>query len=142
MSQCTGSCLCGAITYQVSQIEHKMANCHCSMCRKFHGAAFATYGEAKRENFRWLNGEDLLKQYTAENGTTRRFCGHCGSSMTFSASNDSGKFVEFALATLDTPITVRPDAHIYVDYKADWHAIVDELPQYREGRDSELVKST
>ncbi len=38
-----------------------MAHCHCSMCRKFHGAAFSTYGEAKIENFKWLQGEGFLK---------------------------------------------------------------------------------
>ena len=47
-----GTCLCGGIVYEVNALEPKMGHCHCSMCRKFHGAAFATYGEAKRENFR------------------------------------------------------------------------------------------
>jgi hypothetical protein len=110
------------------------------MCRKFHGAAFATFGEARRENFRWLSGEESLKSYTAANGSTRRFCIHCGSSMTFSPNNDSGEFVEFALASLDTPITQKPDAHIYVDYKARWYEIQDDLPQFREGRGSENIE--
>ena len=55
----TGSCLCGAIAYEVKELEPNMANCHCGMCRKFHGAAFATFGEAKSENFRWTRGENF-----------------------------------------------------------------------------------
>ena len=63
-----------------------MAHCHCSMCRKHTGAALATYGEAKKENFRWNKGTELLESYVASNGTTRKFCRVCGSSMTFKAN--------------------------------------------------------
>lgn len=129
-----GSCLCGAVHYQVTHIEPLMAHCHCSMCRKFHGAAFATFGEAKNENFHWLKGEDLLTTFVAGNGTTRRFCSRCGSSMTFRASTGQEQVIEFSLATLDTPIVERPDAHIYTDYKADWFEIADQLPQHPESR--------
>jgi len=134
-----GSCLCGKVKYQVSALESKMANCHCSMCRKFHGAAFATFGEAKVENFRWLSGEHHLKSYVAENGTTRRFCENCGSSMTFSPANDSGKFVEFSLGTLETALEAKPDAHIYVSFKAEWLDINDQLPRFSEGRGSQRL---
>ena len=41
-----GSCLCGSIQYEVDRIDSKMGHCHCTMCRKFHGAEFATLGEA------------------------------------------------------------------------------------------------
>lgn len=109
----TGSCLCGAILYQAEQIESSMAHCHCSMCRKFHGAAFSTFCEAKTEHFQWLQGEDKLRTYTAPNGTRRQFCENCGSSMTFAASNADGSYVEFATATLDCELPIKPDAHIY-----------------------------
>ncbi len=56
-----GQCLCGSVIYKVAAIENRMGHCHCSMCRKFHGAAFATFGEAKAEHFRWVTGEDQLK---------------------------------------------------------------------------------
>lgn len=111
-----------------------MAHCHCSMCRKFHGSAFATLGEAKTGKFRWVEGEDLLQSYKAGNGTVRRFCKVCGSSMTFAASDDAGQFIEFSLGTLDSEVTLRPDAHIYVGSKASWFDIHDDLPQYQNGR--------
>lgn len=110
------------------------------MCRKFHGAAFATFGEAKASNFQWLTGRELLKSYTAYNGTTRQFCSVCGSSLTFSPANDEHPFVEFSLGSLDTDISLRPDAHIYVGSKANWVELHDELPKYVDGRGSELVK--
>lgn len=111
-----------------------MGHCHCSMCRKFHGAAFATFGAAKDDNFKWLAGEDLLIDYVANNGTTRRFCGECGSSLIFIPANNIEEIIEFSLSTLDTAIDERPDAHIYVANKASWYSISDELPQHSAGR--------
>jgi len=136
-----GTCLCGSIQYEVDQIEPRMAHCHCSMCRKFHGAAFATLGEAKAANFRWLKGENLLANYEAENGTVRQFCKKCGSSMTFAASDDCGKLIEFALGTLDDEVELTPDAHIFLESKASWVKVCDELPQYQAGRNSKKVNS-
>lgn len=131
-----GQCLCGLVKYEVAKIEERMGHCHCSMCRKFHGAAFATLGEAKTENFRWTAGENHLKSYVAPNGTKRKFCENCGSSLIFIPSNDTGELVEFSLGTLDTEIELRPDAHIYTDYQANWFEISDSLPKYTDGRDS------
>jgi len=131
-----GKCLCGSIKYEVDEVEPKMGHCHCSMCRKFHGSAFATFGEAKKDNFRWVDGEGFLESYTASNGTVRRFCRKCGSSMTFTPSNDQGEFIEFTLGTLDSDLDLSPDAHIFVGSKANWTEICDNLPQYKEGRNS------
>ena len=134
-----GQCLCGLIKYEVSKIEDRMGHCHCSMCRKFHGSAFATLGEAKTKNFHWVSGEDHLKSYVAPNGTTRKFCSNCGSSLIFVPSNDTGELIEFSLGTLDTDIQISPDAHIYTNFGANWYKISDDLPKYTEGRDSEEI---
>lgn len=130
----TGQCLCGAIKYQVKNIGSRMGHCHCTMCRKFHGAAFATFGEVKTEDFEWLSGADHLRTYTADNGTQRQFCDICGSSLIFKPSNDSGELVEFALGTLDTEIPQKPDAHIFRKYAAGWYEISADLPQFAESR--------
>ncbi len=137
MGKYVGQCLCGTVKYEVTKIENKMGHCHCNMCRKFHGAAFATFGEAQSENFNWVSGEENLKSYVGSNGSTRRFCDTCGSSMTFAPANDIGEVVEFSLGTLDTDIELKPDAHIYTDFGASWYDLSDSLPKYSEGRDSE-----
>ena len=48
----TGSCFCGTVRYEVSGPFESMVNCHCSMCRKHHGAGFATYVSAPLKRFR------------------------------------------------------------------------------------------
>ena len=132
-----GQCLCGDIQYEVELIEPQMAHCHCIACRKFHGAAFSTFGEAKPENFRWIKGEFLLKSFIAKNGAVRQFCRQCGSSMTFSTSKDTTDVIEFSLGTLDSNIKLRPDVHVFTHYKASWVAISDDLPQHKHKRNSE-----
>lgn len=134
-----GSCLCGGIRYQVDRIAPQIGHCHCSMCRKFHGAAFATLAGASREDFHWLRGEDMLQSYRAGNGTVRGFCKRCGASMTFAMAGDEGETIEFAVGTLDNPAMLSPDVHIYVDSKADWYDIDARLPRYRAGRDSDEI---
>ncbi len=129
-----GSCLCGSIKYEVDKIETNMGHCHCSMCRKFHGAGCATFGEAKAQNFRWTEGEEKLACYKAKNGTVRKFCKNCGSSMTFASTDDPQELIEFTLGTIDSKLDLRPDAHIYTGSKADWTTICDDLPQYIESR--------
>jgi hypothetical protein len=109
------------------------------MCRKFHGSAFATFGEAKRENFKWVEGEEHLQSYTADNGTIRKFCPTCGSSLIFQDSIESTELVEFALGTLDSDIELKPDVHIFVSSKANWLDIEDDLPQFLGNRSSKLI---
>jgi len=46
-----GGCLCGAIQYEVNGPLFDVSNCHCSMCRRFHGAAFSTYAKFNAKGF-------------------------------------------------------------------------------------------
>lgn len=134
-----GSCLCGEVRYSVESIGPNMGHCHCSMCRKFHGAAFATFGEAAKDQFRWLSGESLLKAYVAPNGTKRTFCSNCGSSLMFKSPNMPDDIVEFSLGTLDTDIPHKPDVHIFIENKACWYEPDQLLPRYAQGRNSSRV---
>ena len=135
-----GSCLCGSIKFEIDEFLPKAAHCHCSMCRKFHGASYATFAAVFHSNFRWVEGTDSLKGYTAENGTTRTFCRHCGSSLTFSSPRAPEEEVEIALGTMDVDVPIRPSAHIFVGSAANWTVVSDDLPQYEKARGSVEVK--
>ena len=67
-----GSCLCGVVTFVVSSFSEQAANCHCTMCRKFHGAAYGTLVGVS--GLKWISGIGHLKEFTAPNGTVRTFC--------------------------------------------------------------------
>lgn len=131
-----GRCLCGKISFEVAEFASTIGHCHCKMCQRFHGAAFSTFGEVKLADIRWLSGFEILKSYTAANHTIRQFCSTCGSSMLFSSvHNRQTASVEVALATLDNPDGLCPDAHLYTDSQAPWWVIGDRLPQYKQYRD-------
>ncbi len=135
-----GSCLCGVITYEINRFQPRTGHCHCTMCRKFHGAAYATYGEALSSDFRWISGKNSLKVYTADNGTTRSFCEHCGSSLTFTSASVVDDIVEISLGTLDEDSPVQADAHLFCESKANWTHIDDDLLHFQHDRSSgELV---
>ncbi len=133
-----GSCLCGTARFEVQGFEDDVGHCHCSMCRKFHGAAFATIASVK--GFRWLQGESALTAFVADNGTTRTFCSRCGSSLTFSTPKAPPDVIEVALGAFDDDIPVQPDAHIFVGSGAHWTVLEDSLPKFEAGRDSNQTR--
>src|SRR5262245_9397533 len=73
-----GSCLCGIVRYEVAGPFNMMLHCHCSMCRKHHGTAFATFVAAPLMGFRWLSGEHNLGEYHSSEKGVRQFCRTCG----------------------------------------------------------------
>jgi len=127
-----GSCLCGGVQFSVSGFSEKAANCHCSMCRKFHGAAFGTLVGVK--NLSWLSGKHLLKEFVGLNGTIRTFCVNCGSSLGFRVKNTSLEQIELAIAVFDCDIPVTIDAQIYTGNKANWCELQTDLPSFVSGR--------
>lgn len=124
-----GSCLCGTVTYEVLESFEFMGNCHCSMCRKSNGAAFATWGIIKAESFRWTSGEESVQEYESSPGRQRCFCKKCGSAL---VSSHGGVVGEVVVGSVDGDPVSRPREHIFVGSKAPWHDITDSLPQYEE----------
>ena len=75
-----GTCLCGTVRFAVGEVRD-LAHCHCSMCRKHHGAPFATMARVPSGAFRWFAGEEAIRRYESSPGFHRSFCGTCGSSL-------------------------------------------------------------
>lgn len=127
----SGSCLCGAVTYQVDASITSATHCHCSMCRKAHGAAFGTYANVRREHFRFVFGENAVATYSSSSGVSRTFCQHCGATLQWFAEQPHPEWLSIAIGTLDTPLGDIAQKHIYPESKADWYQITDGLPQER-----------
>jgi hypothetical protein len=123
-----GSCLCGAIRYEIEGDLGPIVLCHCSMCRKAQGSAFAANAPVEASRFRVVAGEDVLRAYRSSPAKSRHFCSRCGSPI-FSR-RDGSPLVRVRIGTLDTPIAARPTAHIFVGSKAGWFEIADRLPQH------------
>lgn len=124
-----GTCLCGAQRYELGGPLSMMLHCHCSMCRKHHGAVFATFVAGPHTAFRWLQGESEAVRYRSSEQGVRAFCRHCGS-VAPTLAPEAG----FAIApagNLEGDLGgVKPEAHMFVASKAAWYAIADSLPQH------------
>ncbi len=126
----TGSCLCGAIQFQFEDVPGRVLNCHCSLCRKSHGAAFATLAVAKRSTLRFTKGQELLKEYRSTKGIGA-FCSNCGSRL-MNYARDGGAYLSVAAASIDGPYAGKPFAHAFVASKALWHTPSEDIPSFPE----------
>lgn len=76
-----GSCLCGAVRFDVAGDLPPPEACHCSKCRKHSGHFFAST-EVKKDRLT-LHGEENLRWFASSEKVRRGFCGVCGSSLFF-----------------------------------------------------------
>ena len=125
-----GSCLCGTVRYEVSGPFNSMMSCHCSMCRKHHGSAFATYVSAPLDSFRWTSGEEAVLKYKSSEHGTRNSCSICGATVPMTAPEYSLAFLP--AGPLEGDLGIKPQAHMFVGSKAPWYEITDHLPQHEE----------
>ena len=124
-----GSCLCGAIEYEVELVPGMIFNCHCSKCRKAHGAAFATLALAKGDTLKFLKGEDGLAEHRGRR-VARAFCSGCGSRL-MNYAPDKNDYLSVTLSCVDTDLGVAPVSHVYTGSKASWHEPSDDIPSFR-----------
>ncbi len=115
-----GSCLCGAIKYELKSEPKKVSHCHCSMCQKQHGSAFATYASLPRSELSYLSGLEALVEYNSSGSVVRKFCKVCGSNIEWSGSKEFPNWVSIAIATLDTLYKPKNIIEIYEGSKVCW----------------------
>jgi hypothetical protein len=127
--QVSGGCLCGGVKYRVRSPARTVLHCHCWMCRKQHGAAFATWAHYRAEQFEIIAGKALIESYHSSEGVARQFCRKCGSSLFFVPLLDANGGVWVAAGTLEGEPGRPVDGHIFVADKAAWYTVTDDLPQ-------------
>ncbi|MCP5158938.1 MAG: GFA family protein [Gammaproteobacteria bacterium] len=127
-----GSCLCGAVTFEIDPPFQKMVHCHCSRCRKGTGTGHATNLVVDPGQFRWLSGEDSITRYdlpTAES-FGKWFCRHCGCPVPRLTRN--GAIMVIPAGSLDTVPPIMPTDHIFWASKAPWGCPSGNLPTHAE----------
>ena len=99
-------------------------HCHCSMCRKIHGAAFGTYAAVAWKEFRFTCGETVVASYRSTSAVTRTFCSKCGSTLQF-IRDGRGSF-SLAVGTLDSDPGRRATRQIWTKDKAPWWDLTEK----------------
>ncbi len=126
-----GRCECGRVSYQADCEISDFCHCHCSQCRRLHGAAFATFAEVETGKFRYLTGEEVIRTYASSHDHERVFCGNCGSNI-LSRVDGFPDELYLCLGGVDGNPSLPEAYHIFVGSKAPWHEITDGAVQYDE----------
>lgn len=123
-----GSCLCDAVRFEVSGVFDSFFLCHCSRCRKGTGSAHAANLFARGAALVWLTGEDAVRTYAVSGSRhARNFCGTCGSAMP--QVQFGGALLIVPAGSLDTPVSIRPAAHICCGDRAEWDHDLETVPR-------------
>ena len=124
-----GSCLCGKVTYEASELAPNITKCHCKICQKTSGSAYGDYVVAPIDGFKWTSGESLLTKYESSPGNFRNFCSVCGTHMPTAHPQMGIYFVQ--PGTLDTDEPLVESAHMFVRSKAAWHKLAEGLTEFQ-----------
>lgn len=122
----TGSCLCGAVRFELRGKLRDVSACHCGQCRRWTGHCVAATAVA-RENLVFTEQRGL-KWFRSSDAARRGFCGECGSSLFW--EGDGLGYTGVMAGTLDSPTGLRLARHIWTADRGDYYDIADNLPQF------------
>lgn len=129
MEEIAGSCLCGAVHFLAKRAPRWVAHCHCTLCRRAHGAAFVTWVGYDHDAVLFTSGTEALAVFRSSEVGRRHFCSRCGSQVSFEGDRWPGEIhIPRALMPDDAPLPV-PMAHVYWDNHATWFTADDTLPK-------------
>lgn len=134
MSQTTlkGSCLCGAVKYEVSGEPTRFYHCHCTRCRKATGTGHASNLFLQPGTLAWTTGEDQIRSFKVPEAKrfTNQFCVTCGSRLPRQAAGTD--IVMIPAGSLDVEAPIPPQARIFGGSRSQWSCAGDQVPVFPE----------
>jgi hypothetical protein len=132
-----GHCLCGAISFEIEGALRAPSLCHCSQCRRLHGAPGA-YTSAPVSAYR-IKGEEHLNWHGISHRSEQGFCRLCGSKLFW--REVGGKELDVTMGSLDAPTGLKLDRHIWTRSQGDYYEIgQDGVPRFAESsRDAPAI---
>jgi hypothetical protein len=112
-----GSCLCGAVTFEVDAPLRPVIDCHCTQCRKQSGHFWAATS-APHSAFRITRGEGL-EWYSASPSAKRGFCRDCGSFLFWQPLGEDR--LSFAPGALDGATGLTTGESIFHEDAGDYY---------------------
>ncbi|QDC07734.1 GFA family protein [Oceanicola sp. D3] len=118
-----GSCLCGAIRFEVTGKPQGVSVCHCGQCRRQSGHLWAS--AYVKDDELSIHGEPQWYASSAE--AKRGFCPTCGSFLFWKHRDEDT--TSFALGAIDGPTGLTLQKHIFTADKGDYYEISDGVEQ-------------
>lgn len=128
MNHYFGSCLCGAVKFEIKGEFDSFYLCHCHHCQKDTGSAHAANLFSQSAELVWLAGADNITSFTlADTRHNKCFCKTCGSAL---PSTVVEGLLVVPAGSLDTEVSKTPTAHIFTASKASWDNELESLPTF------------
>ncbi|TPN37143.1 GFA family protein [Mesorhizobium sp. B2-3-3] len=126
-----GGCLCGNIRYRVTS-QPRVHYCHCDMCRRATGSAFAVLGWVPSASLWWLKDRPFHRRSSPI--AQRGFCRDCGSPITL-VYDASPSEIALHIGTFDDPSDLTPHYNYGSGQRLGWICCGIDLPHHdREER--------
>lgn len=127
-SRHSGSCLCGAVSFEIAGEFERFYLCHCSRCRKDTGSAHGANLFSSTARIDWLSGQGMIKTFRLPSSRHERsFCMECGSALPVLQMD--GALLVVPAGCLDSPVETPLDGHIFVASSANWDRRLEDLPK-------------
>ena len=104
-----GSCLCGEVRYEIRGELARTSHCHCTMCQKQHGAAFASYANVASSDYHLVQGRDALTLYRSSDAVERTFCKVCGANISWQHDDHKHRIAIAPVSCVRSSLTEKID---------------------------------
>ena len=122
----TGGCQCGELRYTAHAPLEMIHYCHCRMCQRALGNAFALVAGVPTDKLLWARGEP--RTFASSSRASRNFCANCGTPLAVKYRDSMFTFI--TIGSLDHPEIAVPEEHYGVESRLPWLHIEDDLPRH------------
>lgn len=123
-----GSCLCGAVSFDVEGDLPGPDACHCTACRKQSGHFFASTDVPRSAVT--IRGQEKVSWYQSSDKARRGFCPICGSSLFWDPLRRD--WIGIAMGAFDGPTQTHLHLHIFVADQGDYYELGDGVEQFEQ----------
>lgn len=134
----SGGCQCGAVRYALHEAPSRTHYCHCRMCQRALGNAFALLTGVHRDKLAWTRGTPAF--FASSSLARRGYCRDCGTPLSF--GYDHAQWLYVTVGSLDQPARVTPERHFGIESQLPWLHLDDALPREQTAADERLAKMT
>ncbi len=121
LSVAKGSCLCGALSLSTTSMNHHVAACHCSMCRKWGGGALLAVECGSDVSF---SGEENIGVYQSSEWAERGFCNKCGSHLFYRLKQNHQYIIPVGI--FDNSEGLVFEHQVFIDEKPEYYSFANE----------------
>ena len=117
MTEHRGRCMCGAVTFMITDLRPDFGACHCEMCRRWTGSSFL--GISVPHTAIRFDGTDHIRTMQSSPWAQRAWCDACGTGLWYRVTADSpmADNYEIPIGLLDDSDDLEFTREIFIDCK-------------------------